>query len=1049
MEKKSPNKITSSDTDPPGMAITSESGDLFPMASTLADGAGHGVRENQARGEHDHAATLDAPPVDAGEDAAFQPRDISDQLVKSKVRSALFQKPRQPLKISRFVLLERIGTGGMGEIYAAYDSQLERKVAIKLLRPEMRTANARARQRLLREAQTLARVSHPNVVHVYEAGETGDQVYLAMELVLGVPLNRWLEQFDADRERRWQVILDKLVAAGRGLAAIHDAGLLHRDFKPANVLVRPDGRVCVVDLGLARSAAGTSEATVTAVDRHASVAGEPDDPPDGARTSFDDRLTMTGMLVGTPAYMAPEQITGGVADHRSDQFSFCVALYEALYGARPFRGQDFTTLRDSVTSGEIMAPPARSRVPGWLWKVLARGLANQPGDRYPSMAVLLAALERVSARKRQRWVAAAALLCGGVVAGSAAVLGVLEDRGEECAAAAGMGLTDTWNPWIKERIRAAFSVTRAPYAEAVWQSIERGIDQYQQRWQHERVAACRATHVDEIQTHDELVLRNRCLDQQAGRLRVLVDQLVDADARLVENALSGVTFLGTPETCSNLQALAPAPLASTLQPAVQAMRVGFDQAHVQAIAGDFDRALQLTEKQLAVAVAMDHQPVLAEALYHHGAIRLERGTDTDVEEGTEAMLRALDLAEAAGDDALTAEIWNTLVRHREGNLAAGQLAFWARRALAATDRIGDHGLQRAQALHNLGTALFRQGERYPEADRHLTEAIELAERASAPTLLVVEMLHDRANVQQKRARYQDALASYERALRLARAELGEAHPRMRSLRLDFSDFLIQTAEHESSAGDPGMLARAHAYLEQERALRAELHGPESPQVAKAHVLLANHEIQRQAFQSAEHHLQRALSIYERARGPSHADVAEPLMVLGAALFHQGRYDEALRHWQRERDIRLADAGAQPETLGVTEANIGEALLRLGRHGEALQAFDRARGQFEQATEIHPAHLALLNKARGQAFLGLGRPYEAVAYLEAALPLYRVHTIDRLELADTLWSLARALRTSDRQTSPRARAMAEEARAIYAAAKQSRAQAAEIDAWLRP
>ncbi len=1041
------------------MAFSSESGDLFPIASTLADGAGNGVRHNKARGEHDHAETLDALPGDAGVDAAFQPRDISDQLVKSRVRSALFQKPRQPLEISRFVLLERIATGGMGEIYAAYDSQLERKVAIKLLRPEMRTTNVRARQRLLREAQTLARVSHPSVVHVYEAGETGDQVYLAMELVLGVPLNRWLEQFDADRERHWQVILDKLVAAGRGLAAIHDAGLLHRDFKPANVLVRPDGRVCVVDLGLARASAGTSGATETAVDRPRSIAGEPNDRPGdpaggapdsrpGDRNGFDDRLTMTGMLVGTPAYMAPEQITGGVADHRSDQFSFCVALYEALYGIRPFRGQDFTTLRNSVTSGEIMVPPARSRVPGWLWKVLARGLANQPSDRYPSMAVLLAALERVAVRKRQRWVVTAALLCGGVVAGSAAMLGVLEDRGDECAAA-GMGLTDTWNPWINERIRAAFSVTREPYADAVWQSIERGIDQYQQRWQHERVAACRATHVDEIQTHDELVLRNRCLDQQAGRLKVLVDQLVDADARLVENALAGVTFLGTPETCSNLQALAPAPLASTLQPAVQAMRVGFDQAHVHAIAGDFERALQLTEKQLAVAQAMDDRPALAEALYHHGAIRLERSTDTDVEEGTEAMLRALDLAEAAGDDALTAEIWNTLVRHREGNLAAGQLAFWARRALAATERIGDHGLQRAQALHNLGTALFRQGEHYPQADHHLTEAIELAERAGAPTLLVVEMLHDQANVQQKRAHYQDALASYERALRLARAELGEAHPRMRSLRLDFSDFLIQTAEHESSAGDPGMLARAHAYLEQERALRAELHGPESPQVAKAHVLLANYEIQRQAFQSAEHHLQRALSIYEHARGPHHADVAEPLMVLGAALFHQGRYDDALRHWQRERDIRLTDAGAQPETLGVTETNIGEALLRLGRHGEALQAFDRARSQFEQATETHPAHLALLNKARGQAFLGLGRPYEAVAYLEAALPLYRVHTIDRLELADTLWSLARALRASDQQTSPRARALAEEARGIYAAATQSRAQAAEIDAWLRP
>jgi hypothetical protein len=348
-----------------------------------------------------------------------------------------------------------------------------------------------------------------------------------------------------------------------------------------------------------------------------------------------------------------------------------------------------------------------------LWKVIARGLAHDPRDRHPSMAAILAALEHVSVRKRQRGLAAAALLCGGVLAGSAAVWGAQTGPGEQCDAAAGTGLRDIWNPEIKDRVRAAFLTTREPYAEAVWQSIERGIDEYEQRWKSERVAACRATHVDGTQTHDELVLRNRCLDQQAGRLDVLVSELVEADPRLVENALAGVSFLGTPETCSNLQALAPAPIASTLQPAVHAMRVGVDQAQVHAIAGDFDRALQLTQKQVAVAEAMNHRPALAEALYHHGAIRLERGTDADLEEGTETVLQALDLAESAGDDALTAEIWNTLVRHREGNLASSQLAFWARRALAATDRIGDHGLLRAQALHNLGTALFRHGERYP------------------------------------------------------------------------------------------------------------------------------------------------------------------------------------------------------------------------------------------------------------------------------------------------------------------------------------------------
>jgi serine/threonine protein kinase/tetratricopeptide (TPR) repeat protein len=1076
------------------MANRSRSGE-FPIASTVMDhrgengagsDAGANVETNGRTAQaYDDAATADMPLADTGAaPAEVSPaRDISDQLAKARVKSALFQKPRQMVKISRFVLIERIARGGMGEVYAAYDGQLDRKVAIKLLRPDLRTSSSNARERLLREAQSLARVSHPNVVQVYEAGEAGDQVYVAMELLRGTPLHTWLEQYAGDRDRHWRVILETFIAAGRGLAAVHAADLLHRDFKPANVLVGADGRVCVVDFGLARAARDAQSIETALASGSGSMPETKTDAKPGAKpetktdakpeTKTDakpernidarregntaspaarggeppGRLTQSGMLVGTPAYMAPEQISGGEVDHRSDQFSFCVALYEALYGIRPFPGEDFSTLRDSLTSGEILAPPAQTRVPGWIWRVLARGLATDPDQRYPGMAELLAALERVTTRKRRRWMAAAALLCGGMLAGGGAVVGT-HDR-VACAEAAETALADAWDAPARARVHASFAATGVPYAETVWTGVEHGIDGYIERWQGERMAACRATHVDEIQTQHELALRNRCLDGQAQRLQGLIDRFAHADASLVEKAHDALATMDGPETCSNVAALrsAPPPPDPTSYSDIQALYAALDLARVHAIAGRFDQALQLADQQVEVARAMGYAPAHARALYHAGDIRLDRAAPADVKPGIAMLHEALDLAEAAGDDPLAADIWSALFHRREGVEDPGQLAFWARRALALTERMRDQGVRRAQALHNLGTAMYRQQQDYEAAAARQLQGIELARSASAPPLLVAAMLHDRANTLQQLARHAEARAAYEEAMAITRAVVGDAHPRMLTLRLDYAQFLIQSAEL-SGESDAGAMERARAYLEQERVLRTQYYGPESAAVAKVHLVMATHDIQRQAFDSAERHLVHILDIHERARGRSHPDLAEPLMFLGLVCFYTGRHEQALGHWQRERDLRLAEADAQPETLGVTESNIGEALFRLGRHADALDAFDRAQRQFDQVASVHPAYLALVNKGRGQALLALDRPLLAVDYLERALSLGREHSLDRLELADTLWSLARALRAGRPDAIERARGLATEARAIYESGDGMRERAAEIAAWLR-
>jgi serine/threonine protein kinase len=293
-------------------------------------------------------------------------------------------------RVGRYVVESLIGRGAMGTVYAATDPDLDRRVAVKLLRADAWSDAARRqmRARLLREAQAMARLSHPEVIAVYDVGAFGDQLFVAMEYVDGETLKRWRTA----RHRSHDEILAVYERAGSGLAAAHEAGLVHRDFKPDNVLVGRDGRVRVTDFGLART-----------VDR-AEVPVRPS-APEVESSSMDGltiALTRTGTLLGTPAYMAPEQLRGGAADARSDVFSFCIALYEALYGERPFGGLTVPVLQAAIDEGAVRAAPVMTRVPGWVRAVLLRGLRAAPEERFASMRTLLDALRAAHAKARRR-----------------------------------------------------------------------------------------------------------------------------------------------------------------------------------------------------------------------------------------------------------------------------------------------------------------------------------------------------------------------------------------------------------------------------------------------------------------------------------------------------------------------------------------------------------------------------------------------------------------------------------------------------------------------
>lgn|GEM_PF-2845171 len=307
--------------------------------------------------------------------------DVEARRARAAIESRLFSGPTKRVKVGRYRVERKLGAGGMGVVYRAHDPELARDVALKL----MNTASVsdeeagRARGRLVREARAMAKLAHPNVIHVYDVGAVDDGVFIAMELVDGDPLSKWVE-----RERPgWRDTLRCYLDAGEGLAAAHEAGIVHRDFKPENVMLGADGRVRVGDFGLA---GGPGSET-----------GRYDLPPgDSGRASVDQgtvssSLTRTGALLGTPKYMAPEQEAGLSATARSDQFGFCVALYESLYGHPPFEGETVARYRQAVNE-EAVRVPESTEVPKWVFELLRQGLRRDPVERHPSMRVLLDAL---------------------------------------------------------------------------------------------------------------------------------------------------------------------------------------------------------------------------------------------------------------------------------------------------------------------------------------------------------------------------------------------------------------------------------------------------------------------------------------------------------------------------------------------------------------------------------------------------------------------------------------------------------------------------------
>ena len=882
--------------------------------------------------------------------------------------------------LGRYVLLEKLGAGGMGEVFAAYDPQLDRKVALKLLRGGALSAEE-GKARLLREAQAMARLQHPNVIAVHDVGLFGDRVFVAMEYVEGETLADWLRA-----QRSWDEVVRIFRLAGDGLSAAHRAGLVHRDFKPDNVLLGADLRPRVLDFGLARQSTSTP-APASPARELAEGLGD---------STLNVQLTRDGAVMGTPGYMAPEQIAGLPTDARSDQFSFCVALWEGLFGKRPFSGATLKQHAQEIAAGRLTPVPSDTRVPDWVQEVLRRGLAANPADRWPEMDALIKALRPRARRNPRR-----TLFVVGLVLFSVFGIGYGMWTRQRLLVCGGTErrLTGLWDSPRKAKLAEGFKATGLSYAGEAWASSERALDAWAAEWVVAAREVCEAGKVRKVDSAEATELKTACLDERIQRLEALVALFDAPDHDVVNNAPTAARELESAGSCTTSSGFRKHAVADEKEQAAdQLLHVKLAEARALFAAGKYAAGAERLEQGLSPSAPPS---ALAEGYLFLARLQLKRG---DNGRARQANLVATEQALKSGEAGLAARGLSRLYASEGTDQSDADTDAWGRLAAAAAARVpGDWEVQVelgrndgfvdirrkrfklaladfervlvlqqehlgaehpdvASTLNNLGFVLTHL-DRDEEAVGRYEESLRLHEKLEGPEHPNVALASQNLAVALKRlGRGSEARAAFERAVQIRRKALGFNHPESLRSAQSLVKLLIALGDLEA----------ARVLLDEVKETRTLMNGADSAEMLsvlelETELYLAG-EYWGEALKSATRHLTMA-----KGRGAAgQREISTALLEQLAAWTQLGAWADARKALgEVQRRVASGDESVDASDLAEAEGRLelaqGHAELAVPPLQKALEARQKQGGLDAGKTELLLA----------QAFLGLAKPAEAI------------------------------------------------------------------------
>jgi tetratricopeptide (TPR) repeat protein len=932
--------------------------------------------------------------------------------------------PREDLtpgaRVGRYIVHDLIGQGGMGLVYTAHDPQLDRWVAIKLLRANPKQGaigESYGQMRLLREAQAMAQLSHPNVLPVYDVGAFGQSVFVAMELVRGVTLDKWVKA----KPRTWREILQVFIEAGRGLVAAHAAGLVHRDFKPANVLMGEDSRPRLTDFGIARTARSLDPA----------ISQVTPDSSSANNSSLDTPLTQEGAMMGSPGYMAPEQYAGVATSPATDQFAFCVSLYEALYGSRPFKGTSLVELAHVTAMGVVPPPPKGTPVPAYVHRVIERGLQRASTNRHETMQSLLDALENDPARKLRLRVGSGAGVAAAI--GLAALFFTQAKTARACRDADAQ-LLGVWDDKVKERAEKAFLATGKSYAALSWEHARTAMDQYAHGWTLARTEACEATRVRREQTPEQMQLRYTCLDRRLDELRALGSAFAFADVEVVDAASIAVIRLSPIEDCAQVKSLEDrARIPPEAVAAVGQLAQGLAQGRALIAAGKYKAAREKVAPAVESARKLKIPAMQAEA-------GLALGELEDRVQNFNAARTALEdaarFAEAAGDDATAARALSRMVSIIGWRLERPPEAFAiAALAQGIIDRIGGDPRIQAELFEGIGDARWQSGDRAGALEPY-RKALDALVAVQGPQSADVARLHASIGwVYTEMGLNAEAREEINRSKAIREKVLGTDHPELASM----WNVLGQLAQAQDDWAEAARCyVRGLAILRQSSddsglaLLRTTLNVGES---------LARDDQPDKALP----YLKEAETVVQKRTDTPRTYVFQLKRVRGLIEAAQLHWAEAARVDRENLTLQEAAYGAEHPDVRALAFDLGRDLAGLNRYPEAMDVFERTLALMDRKGLEHDPDYAAALTDSARVLKAQGKHREAIERLERAVSLLPLERASPRKAAAARFALAEALWTAHGDHE-RARHLATEAKEAYAKASRE-GDVERVNAWL--